>query len=105
MFSIEIGGVEDHVHVLASFARMISIAGWVKELKRVSNPWIKEHGIEAFQWQAGYAAFSVSKSNLERVKEYIATQGEHHQKMSFQDELREMFRKHGVQFDERYVWD
>lgn len=104
---IRIGGVEDHVHVLARLGRTITQAEWVKELKRVSNLWLKEQGREYadFQWQGGYAAFSVSQSNLKQVTEYIARQEEHHRKVTFQDELRALLRKHGIEFDERYVWD
>ena len=104
---ILIGGVEDHVHVLARFGRTITQAEWVKELKRVSNLWLKDKGREwaDFQWQGGYAAFSVSQSNLAQVTEYIANQEEHHREQTFQDELRALLRKHDVEFDERYVWD
>ena len=62
-------------------------------------------GNEGFQWQAGYAGFSVSQSNVEEVTKYIENQAEHHRKMTFQDELRALFRRHGIEFDERYVWD
>ena len=104
---IIVGGIEDHVHLLARFARTITQAEWVKELKRVSNLWLKEQGrtYTEFQWQGGYADFSVSQSNLDRVKKYIANQEEHHRKLSFQDELRGLLRKHNVDWDERYVWD
>ena len=104
---IRVGGVEDHVHVLARLSRTITQAEWVKELKRVSNLWLKEQGRDFadFQWQGGYACFSVSQSNLTQVAEYIARQEEHHRKVTFQDELRALFRKHGIEFDERYVWD
>ena len=72
---IRVGGVEDHVHLLARFGRTITQADWVKELKRVSNLWLKtEGGLYEFQWQAGYADFSVSASNLEHVKQYIENQ-------------------------------
>jgi putative transposase len=102
-----IGGFEDHVHALARFGRTITIADWVKELKRVSNLWLREQSREyaRFEWQGGYAAFSVSPSNLESVKEYIARQEEHHRKMSFQDELRALLRKHKVEWDEHHLWD
>ena len=100
------GGMEDHVHLLARFGRTITQAEWVKELKRVSNLWIKEqHSIRNFEWQGGYADFSVSCSNLDQVKRYIAHQQEHHGKFGFQAELRTLFRKHRVEWDERYVWD
>src|SRR6266550_6770484 len=100
------GGIEDHVHLLARLSRTITQAEWVKELKRVSNIWLKkEHLMRDFEWQGGYAAFSVSASRLAEVKKYIANQEHHHRKMNFQDELRTLFRKHDVEWDERYVWD
>ena len=102
-----VGGVDDHVHLLCRFARTITQAEWVKELKRISNGWLKEHGRDFadFEWQGGYADFSVSQSNLELVKQYIASQEEHHRKMTYQDELRTLLRRHEIEFDERYVWD
>lgn len=102
-----VGGVEDHVHLLGRLGRTVTQAGWVKELKRVSNGWLKARGREYsdFQWQGGYAGFSVSQSNIEVVTRYIANQEAHHQKMTFQDELRELLRKHHQEWDERYVWD
>jgi putative transposase len=102
-----VGGVEDHVHLLCRFGRTVTQAEWVKELKRVSNGWLKEqsHDYADFEWQGGYADFSVSQSNLEQVKQYIANQEEHHRKMTFQDELRTLLSKHEIEFDEQYVWD
>lgn len=102
-----VGGVEDHVHLLCRFGRTITQADWVKELKRVSNGWMKERGSDYanFEWQDGYADFSVSHSNLGEVRRYIANQEEHHRKLSFQDELRALFRQHEQEWDERYVWD
>ncbi|HXS67567.1 MAG TPA: transposase [Candidatus Polarisedimenticolia bacterium] len=104
---IMVGGVEDHVHLLARFGRTISQAEWVKELKRVSNLWLKEQSREYadFEWQGGCADFSVSQSNLDQVRNYILTQEEHHRKTNFQDELKALLRKHQIEWDERYVWD
>jgi REP element-mobilizing transposase RayT len=104
---IQVGGTEDHVHVLARFGRSIAQAEWVKELKRTSNIWLKGQGeaYAAFQWQGGYADFSVSQSNLDAVTRYVADQEEHHRKMSFQDEVRKLLERHRVEYDERYVWD
>jgi len=100
------GGIEDHVHLLARMGRTITQAEWVKELKRVSNLWIKkQYLIRDFEWQGGYADFSVSASNLTQVKTYIEHQQEHHSKLSFQDELRSLLRKHYVEWNEKYVWD
>ena len=100
------GGTEDHIHLLARFGRTITQAEWVKELKRVSNLWLKEtQPIRGFEWQGGYADFSVSASNLEQVKKYIENQHHHHRKVNFQDELRTLLRRHKIEWDERYIWD
>jgi len=100
------GGVADHIHQLVRFGRTITQAEWVKELKRVSNRWLKEkYLLRDFEWQGGYADFSVSPSDLDRVTKYIASQEEHHRRVSFQDELRALLQEHQVECDERYVWD
>jgi REP element-mobilizing transposase RayT len=105
--AILIGGVEDHVHILALLSRKFAIMDVVQEAKTETSKWIKKQGdaYREFQWQAGYGAFSVSESNVEQVKRYIAGQEEHHRRMSFQDEYREICRRHGIEVDERYVWD
>ncbi len=102
-----VGGVEDHVHILARQARTIALAEWVKELKRVTSIWIKAQDpkLRSFQWQAGYGAFSVSQSNSDQVAEYIRHQQEHHQTRDFKAEYRALLERHGIDFDERYVWD
>ena len=100
------GGIEDHVHLLARMSRTVTQAEWVKELKRGSNLWIKkQYSIRDFEWQGGYADFSVSASNLAKVKQYIEHQQEHHRRFDFQNELRSLLRKHHVEWDEKYVWD
>jgi len=83
------------------------LAKIVGETKRSSSKWIKTKGpgLTRSQWQNGYGAFSVSFSNVHAVRNYIACQEEHHQSMSFQDEFRAFPTKHGVEFDERYLWD
>jgi putative transposase len=105
--SLIIGAVEDHVHVLCNLHRTVTIAQLVEELKTSSYARIKEEGptLRDFHWQNGYGAFSVSQSNVEQVKAYIAGQEEHHRKRSFQEEFRLMLDRHGIEFDERYVWD
>ncbi len=104
---LRVGGMADHVHMLARLGRTIAQADWVKELKRVSTEWVREQGREyaEYRWQNGYAAFSVSRSNVDQVIRYIESQPEHHAKRNFQDELRALLRKHRVEWDERYVWD
>jgi REP element-mobilizing transposase RayT len=105
--SILVGGVEDHVHILARHGRTISQADWVKEIKRTSSIWIKERDplLKDFAWQAGYGIFSVSASNREAVRDYIARQEEHHRRLGYQDEFRLLLKKHEMEWDERYVWD
>lgn len=105
--AIKVGGVADHVHLLTRLPRTITIADFVKETKRVSSLWLRERGgaWSAFHWQAGYGVFSVSASNVPQVEIYIAGQTEHHRAVTFQDEYREFLNRHGVEFDERYVWD
>ena len=104
---IQVGGVEDHIHLLARFSRTITQAEWVKELKRASNLWLQDHGRDYadFGWQRGYADFSVSQSKLKDVEDYIVGQPQHHLKIGFQDELRALLRKHEIAWDENYVWD
>ena len=79
----------------------------MKELKRVSNLRLKEEGgrYADVAWQGGYAAFSVSQSNVKQVREYVVAQEDHHQKIGFQDELRALLRRHEIEWDEKYMWD
>ena len=104
---IRIGGVSDHVHLLTSLSRPLSIAEFVKEIKRVSTGWIQQRRqtYRNFRWQSGYAAFSVSESKVAEVVRYIDKQEEHHRTVTFQQEFRELLRRHGVEFNERFVWD
>lgn len=95
------------MHILARMNRTISLAEWVKELKRASTVWMQKEWPEftTFHWQAGYGAFSVSQSNTDAVVEYVHDQAEHHRTKTFQEEFRALLRKHCVEWDERYVWD
>ena len=102
-----INSVEDHIHLLFDLARTVSVSDAVKDVKSSSSQWLKTQGpsFSTFAWQAGFSIFAVSASNVEAVRRYIASQQIHHQKKSFQDEYRQILRKHGVAFDERFVWD
>ncbi len=102
-----VGGAADHVHILCAISRSHSLADLVGDLKRASSKWIKTKGqlLTKFAWQGGYGAFSVGESNVDRVREYIATQEDHHRKRTFQEEYRQFLADYGVEFDERYVWD
>lgn len=105
--ALRVGGVSDHVHVLTTLPRTLSQAQIIEKIKKTSSKWIKtiDRRSRGFSWQRGYGAFSVSPSQIEAVLQYIDTQQEHHRTRSFKEEYRELLRKHGVEFDERYVWD
>jgi REP element-mobilizing transposase RayT len=105
--SVIIGGVADHVHILCRLSRTGSVADLVKELKRESSAWLKTKSpqLAEFHWQDGYGAFSISPSHVEALRKYIAGQEEHHKAESFQDELRRLLAKYGIEYDDRYVWD
>lgn len=102
-----VGGHFDHVHLLLGLSRSITIAKVVERVKAETSKWAKKAvgGHEAFSWQAGYAAFSVSHSIRGSVDRYIRNQEEHHAKRSFAEEYRLICRKHEVAIDERYVWE
>jgi len=105
--SLIVGGIVDHVHMLFQLGRTISIADAMGKIKSTSSNWVNQRGglPTEFHWQAGYAVFSVSQSNVEAVREYIRLQPEHHAKQTYQDELREWLMRYDIAFDERYVWD
>ncbi len=106
--AVIIGGVEDHVHALFSLSKNIALKDVVEAVKRASSKWMKTSaGTEnqKFSWQPGYGAFSVSQSNRMQVKRYIENQREHHRKLPFQDEIRILMKRHGLEIDERYYWD
>jgi putative transposase len=100
---IEAGGTPNHVHLLIALPASITLAKAMQTFKANSSRWIGEHGIN-FAWQNGYAAFSVSASNRDAVREYIARQPEHHQKHSFEDEFVALLRKSGVSYDPKFVF-
>jgi REP element-mobilizing transposase RayT len=105
--SLQVGGVQDHVHLLLRLGKTVDVAALVRELKRESSKWIKEDECKLgdFHWQSGYGAFSVSPSHVEALTNYIKNQEEHHKQESFQDEFRRLCKKYGLEIDERYVWD
>ena len=105
--TLAIGGVSDHLHVLFSLSRVVTIAELVEEIKTTTSKWIKTKGqvFRNFHWQKGYGAFSVGRSEVGAVRQYIQDQKEHHRRVTFQDEYREFLKEFGVPFDERYMWD
>lgn len=102
-----VGGVADHVHLAIGLSPTLAVANLVKELKTVSNKWLKaqDDSFQKFSWQNGYGVFSVGMSQKETLLHYIDTQEEHHRTQSFQDEYRAFLIKYSIEFDERYIWD
>lgn len=104
---ISAGGMHDHIHLYASLPSTITIADFVSTVKSNSSRWVHETfaNRKGFAWQEGYGAFSVSKSEEQRVMNYIANQKQHHEKHGFKDEFRRFLEKYEVDYDERYLWD
>jgi len=100
-------GMPDHTHLLVRFGATRAIADALRDIKAGSSGWVHDTFPDRadFAWQTGYAAFAVSLSGLGAVKEYIATQEEHHRGMTFQEEFVAFLEKHGIESDERYLWD
>lgn len=102
---LEIGGVPDHVHLLARFKADASVSMMIRKIKAPSSKWMNERpdARERFEWQGGYGAFSVSESRVPAVRRYLRRQKEHHKQTSFREELISLFKAHGIQYDERYL--
>ena len=101
-----VGGTCNHVHTLLMLSKTETVAHVVEEMKRNSSRWIKTLSpqYEHFAWQGGYAAFSVSQSVVEKTKQYVMNQQEHHKKVSFHDEYIQFLKKYNIDYDERYVF-
>jgi REP element-mobilizing transposase RayT len=104
---IAVNGMKDHVHLLLILPPKIALSDAMREIKANSSKWIHETkpALARFAWQDGFAAFTVSKSGVEAVQEYIRNQKTHHAQRDFKAELLELLARHEVEFDERYVWD
>ncbi|MCG3126539.1 MAG: hypothetical protein CHACPFDD_01386 [Phycisphaerae bacterium] len=101
------GGTDDHVHLFVNLGKTVALSTLMLELKRDTSKWMKSRGREfaVFAWQDGYFAFSIGQSGADKLRAYIAGQPAHHHALSFQDEVRAVLRKYGLQLDERYAWD
>jgi putative transposase len=104
---IVIGGHLDHLHILCMLSKKVALMNLIKEVKGHSSYLFKRQtsALDAFYWQNGYGAFSVSPTDIDRISAYIANQKTHHQSLTFQDEYRMMLKKYRIEYDERYVWD
>ncbi len=107
MIPLAIGGYHDHVHLVIRIKPTISVSRMMQLLKGGSSHWIHQEfpGLRSFQWQDGYSAFSISRSDLHRVVEYVRSQKEHHRKRSFKEEYLKFLEDHQIPYDPRYVWD
>lgn len=104
---LAINGTTDHIHLLLRLPPTVALADTLRTIKANSSRWVHERWTSraAFKWQTGYGAFSVSQSNTASVSRYIARQEEHHRSASFQHEMISFLRKHGIDYDERHLWD
>ena len=104
--ALAVNVMPDHAHLLVTLNKNLALSKLVQELKQGSSRWINQQQKiqEHFHWQNGYGAFSVSQSVLSQVINYINNQETHHQKIDFQEELRELLRRHKIEYDERYLW-
>jgi putative transposase len=105
--SIEINSEPDHAHILFVMTRTETLSDVVGKLKKSANDWLRTRSPQFanFYWQGGYGAFSVSQSAVEKVRQYIRNQREHHKRISFQEEFRAFLKRYEIEFDEKYVWD
>jgi REP element-mobilizing transposase RayT len=104
-YPVTVGGIENHIHILATMPKTISVSEFVQKIKANSSRWIKSLGkyYESFAWQEGYGAFCVSPSLLKKTIHYIETQEEHHNKESVRAEFIRFLQENGIEFDERYL--
>lgn len=103
---IEIGGVEDHVHILAGLSPSLAVSDVIRDVKAASSKWMKdERHIDAFEWQRGYGAFTVSYDRVEAIRKYIRNQKEHHKTTTFQDEYIDFLERHGIQFQLEHLFE
>lgn len=104
---VQVGGHDDHVHILCILSRKIALMKLVEEVKSHSSKWIKTKGeaYKNFYWQDGYGAFSVNPAETDVVKRYIENQAEHHRNKDFKTEFRAFLIKYHVEYNEKYVWD
>jgi len=104
-YTYEIYANPDHIHILCTLPRTITMADLVSKIKTTSSKWLKNKGVSDFYWQDGYGIFSVSSSKIEAVKKYIKNQPQHHKEVDCKDEFRLFLKENGIEYDERYVWD
>ncbi len=103
--SLELNGTEDHIHLLAKLRPDCALSDVLRDLKANATGWMHDvfPSLKHFSWQRGYGAFTVSQSNVQAVRRYIARQKEHHQRISFRDEFIQFLQENGIEYDERFI--
>ncbi len=99
------GGTSDHVHLLASIDKNLTIPDVIRTIKSSSTNWVRKKikNKKYFSWQNGYASFSVGRSQVEQIERYIRNQRKHHRKIDFEEELKLFLDKYGIPYEERYL--
>jgi REP-associated tyrosine transposase len=102
---LELNGTDDHIHLLAKLRPDRAVSDVLRDLKANASGWMHDvfPALKHFSWQRGYGAFTVSQSNVDEVRRYIAKQKEHHRKFSFRDEFIEFLKANGIEYDKRYI--
>jgi REP element-mobilizing transposase RayT len=102
--ALAVGGIADHVHLMVKIKPTIAVSEFIKQLKANSSGWANKQTRGRFAWQSRYGAFSVSESQIEKVRAYILRQEEHHRRVPFEEEFKALLLAHRIEFDERYLW-
>jgi len=106
---LEIGGTEDHVHIMAALPAKISVSDMLRFIKSNSSSWINQRSEienqQNFEWQPGFGAFTVSHSGKEKLRAYIQNQKQHHANRSFKDEFIAILVAHGIEYDPKFVFE
>ena len=103
---IEIGGVEDHIHILAGLSPSLAVSNVIRDVKAASSKWMKEEvHVNSFEWQKGFGAFTVSYDRVEAIRQYIRNQEEHHTTKTFQEEYIDFLERHGIEFQLEYLFE
>lgn len=103
---IEIGGVEDHVHLLAGLPPTLAVSDMIRDVKANSSKWLRdERQLDEFEWQKGFGAFTVSYDRIEAIQNYIRNQKEHHRTKSFQEEYVDFLQRHDIEFRPEYLFE
>ena len=104
---VEVGGIEDHVHLLLNIPPTKSVSNFIRDLKSSVSTWVNDSKLikQEFRWQKEYGAFTVSYSQVKHVQQYIQNQEEHHRKLTFKEEYVAILKRHNIQFEDHYLFE